>query len=234
MTRIALLCPSYGRAEMCGLVMESVHKTAYDKKRLEIFIAITNGDAQERQYLDMAEKAASEFKLNINIVSYVDWTLTMCHNKLSEKAMNFELHFGIGDDTLFCTPGWDEALVKAYEALDNKIHMWSLLDNRDPKGMPAPIITREYIKAMGYRVPPIFMHWYADTWTTEIAKANNCITHLTEYLLFHDKQSEQGIKDEAYHRIRRRGGFERDFYVSETCKHFLEVEKKRLAKALAS
>lgn len=232
MSKIAMLLTTFGRSEMCRIVLESISKTAFNKKNIGVFIGLSEGDKDIQKYTEMIKQSCKEFGLDISVYIFRDWTLAMCHNVLSEKTMDYDLHFGVGDDTIFRTPGWDETIIKSYKALDNKIHMWSLLDNRDAKGMPAPCISREYIQAMGWRVPPYFMHWYCDTWTTEIAKANNCITHLTDYLLFHDKQSERGIKDEAYYRIRHRGGYERDSYMAESCKHFLEVEKKRLGKII--
>ena len=136
------------------------------------------------------------------------------------------------DDMIFDTPGWDKALLEHYDALENKIHVYHLQDSRDADGTPHPIVTREYIEAMGYAFPPIFLHWFLDTWTREIAKANNCFTHLKDYLLVHDKPSDKGQPDTTHSRIREWGWNQRDKYVNDTCQHFLALEKQRLRTAI--
>lgn len=227
MSSIAILCPTMGRPEMCHTMIESVRKTAFDLKDIVFYLGLTEGDETKQKYMDMVLDYKS-LNIKIGLYEFPDWTLPLCHNKLSEIAIDHELHFGVGDDNIFVTPGWDKALKESYDALTNKIHVFSLLDNRDPKGMPASIMTKAYIDAMGWRLPPYFMHWYCDTWTAEIARANNILTHLTEYMLVHDKQSEQGIKDATYNRIRNLGALDRDAYVDQNCKHWLGVEIERL------
>lgn len=152
-------------------------------------------------------------------------------NDLAVKAMQNPEHklFMLGsDDIIFDTRGWDKALLDHYNALENKIHVYALRDSRDPEGTPHPIVTREYISAMGYFVPPIFLHWFVDIWTVEIAKANGVFTHMKDYLLVHDKPSDRGRPDETHSRIRQWGWHERDRFVAETCGHFLQNEKRRL------
>lgn len=137
------------------------------------------------------------------------------------------------DDIVFTTPLWDEAIIDHYNKLENKVHVYALQDSRDNLGTPHPIVTREYIDALGYFIPPIFMHWFCDSWTVEIAKANKCFTHLKDFLLVHDKPSDRGQADETHTRIRRNGWYERDKRIDETCKHFLAFEMQRLAEAMS-
>lgn len=227
MSTIAILCPTMGRPEICRAMIESVRKTAFELKDIVIYLGLTEGDEAKQQYMDMVLDYKG-LNVKMGLYQFADWTLPMCHNKLSEIAEEHELHYGMGDDCLFVTPGWDAALKEKYEALENKIHVFSLLDNRDPLGMPAPVMTKAYIDAMGWRIPPYFMHWYCDTWTTKIAKACNILTHLTDYMLIHDKKSEKGIQDETYHRVRNRGAIDRDAYVDQHCQHWVNVEIERL------
>lgn len=231
MPSIAILCPTMGRPDICKLMIESVRKTAFNLKDIIIYLGLTEGDETRDKYTDMVIKY-KELNVQIGLYEFPDWTMPMCHNELSKIAAKHELHYGMGDDCMFVTPGWDQALVEVYEKLENKIHVFSLLDNRDSKGMPAPVITKAYIDVMGWRIPPYFMHWYCDTWTTEIAKACGILTHLKDYILVHDKRVEKGIMDDTYWRVRKRGAVDRDAYVDQNCHHWLEVEKERLRKAL--
>jgi hypothetical protein len=134
---------------------------------------------------------------------------------------------------VFTTPCWDTALLDHYNALENKIHVYHLRDSRNPDGTPHPIVTREYIEAMGYFLPPIFLHWFIDSWTVDIAKSNGVFTHLKDYELQHIKPSDKGQGDETHNRIRNMGWRERDGWVAEKCKHYLALEKSRLKMMLA-
>lgn len=231
MTRIAMLCPTMGRPQLLREMIDSVIRTADDIDNISIFLALTDCDDMIDEYRTIVGEK-KELGFNISISIFPDWTLPMCHNMLAQRAASFDICFPVGDDLKFSTPAWDKALRDQYEALDNKIHVWSFLDSRDPEGNPAPAISREYIEAMGYLIPPIFMHWYCDTWTGAIARHAKCFTHLKEYLLVHDKKSEQGIEDETYNRIRRLGAVDRDTMVNQTCQHFLELEKTKLARIM--
>ena len=160
-----------------------------------------------------------------------DWPTVMTWNVLAQEAMKFpdnKLFMLAADDMIFSTPGWDKALLDHYNALENKIHVYALQDSRDKDGLPHPIVSREWIEAMGWAFPPYYLHWKIDTWTAAIAKANGVHTHLREYLLIHDKANDRGQPDETHSRIRNAGWLDRDNYVEKTCGYLLENEKKRL------
>lgn len=214
---ISILCPSRGRPAKCLRMIESVKNTA---ENAEIHVAVLE-----------EERIKYEEFLGRNIEVVPEWSTVMTWNYLAGKAQGDLIMLG-SDDTVFTTPGWDSALIEHYNSLDNKIHVYSLRDSRDRAGTPHPIVTKEFIAAMGYFLPPIFLHWFVDTWIVDIAKANNCFTHLTDYLLVHDKPSDSGDPDETHNRIRRQGWHRRDQYVNDTCQHFLGHERIRLGRGL--
>lgn len=224
---IALLCPTRDREKQYRRMVDSAVATSgsvkargasADLSLIRIFSASNGGD----------NYAARRFPKDIPTVHM--W------NRLAKEAYDVtdvKLFMLASDDIIFSTPRWDEALLDHYEKLENKIHVYHLQDSRDPDGTPHPIVTREYIGAMGYFLPPLFMHWYVDSWTVSIAKANNCFTHLKDYELIHDKPSDRGEADQTHNHIRSMGWHERDKCVNDTCQHLLEFEKQRLAKAIA-
>lgn len=217
---ISLLCPTRGRPEKCGRMIDSARDTS--TQNVSVILSVVEQD----------EALYSEQYVSSDIV-LPDWMPTAHKwNLLARKALEFsdaKLFMLGADDMIFDTSGWDKALIDHYNALENKIHVYSLRDSRDPDGTPHPIVTREYIEAMGYFLPPIFLHWYVDSWTVEIAKASNCFTHLKDFLLIHDKPSDIGKPDETHNRIRVAGWHDRDRYVNDTCQQFLGLEKRRLA-----
>lgn len=212
---IAILCPTRDRARQFKRMLKSADDTISSS-----FVVFGGGDASDGSYsgfplINMPENLPTAHKWNL-----------LAETALHDRSIKL---FMLGsDDMYFETTGWDKALLDHYNALENKIHVYALQDSRDPDGTPHPIVTREYIDALGYFVPPIFLHWYVDSWTVEIARANNCFTHLKEYSLIHDKPSDKGIIDETHNRIRQWGWNHRDRWVNEKCRHFLRLEQDRL------
>lgn len=219
---IVLLCPTKGRPDKLKRMWESAKATATN---IQLCITVSKEEYPEYHSVLKDEK-------NVWILQEPDLMPTAYKwNKSADLCMTqqgMQLFMVAGDDMIFDSPGWDKALLDHYNALDNKIHVYHLQDSRDKDGTPHPVMTREYIEAMGYFVPPIFLHWQIDTWTVEMAKANNCFTHMRDYKLIHDKPSDSGKPDATHTGIRSYGWAERDAYVAKTCKHFLESEKLRL------
>lgn len=212
---IALICPTRGRKTQYERMKQSVNDTVSSK------ISLYSGSNDERdQYV--------ERNFPHDCPTVYMW------NKLADEAATKDknkLFMLCADDTIFSTSGWDKVLLDHYNALDNKIHVYALQDSRDPNGTPHPIVTREYMDAMGYFLPPIFLHWFVDSWTVEIAKANNCFTHMKEFSLVHDKPNDRGSQyaDDTHNHIRKMGWLSRDEYVSKKCVGYLEEEKRRLS-----
>lgn len=216
---ITLICPTRGRPKLCKRMIHSAWETG--NQDIEIILGIAD---------DGVSHAEDHFGYDITGCKVIHTgQLPSVHvaNMLAKHATG-DLIMLAADDVIFSTPDWDKALEVHYFSLYNKIHVYSLRDSRDSNGTPHPIATKEYVRAMGYFFTPIFLHWYVDTWMTGIAKANECFTHLNDYLLIHDKPSDRGMADETHNRIRAMGWADRDKYVNDACQHFLEIEKQRL------
>lgn len=216
---IALLCPTKERSGKFQRMCDSARKMG----DVKIYAAI--------QQDDIAMYSGYDF-----LLATQEWMPT-CHkwNLLAESAMqnpNINLFMLAADDIIFATPLWDAAIKDHYNALENKIHVYALLDSRDENGTPHQIVTREFIEAMGWFCPPIFLHWMTDTWTTEIAKSAGVFTHLKDYLLIHDKSADKGTPDATHIGIREQGWHARDMWVAEHCQDWLEMQKIKLHRAV--
>lgn len=237
MTRIAILTPTRGRPEQCRRMVESAFRTS--TKHVDIHLAVCKED-NWRAYSEMVANFKPVEKeprdgYGIKTVSVPDWPTVQSWNHLAlfPDVQSADLVMLGADDMVFSTEGWDKALIDHYNALENKIHVYHLQDSRSSDGTPHPIVTREYIDAMGYFIPPIFLHWFCDTWTVAISRSVGAFTQLKGYALTHDKPSDRGEADETHNRIRMAGWHERDKYVNDTCGHFLELEKERLGMKIA-
>jgi len=229
---IAILCPTRGRPEQFRRMRDSLRSTQKGGAGVWNYVYGMTSPQEYQSYVDLLGVPECSgyhlFQAPENMPTVHKWN-TMADFALQGLTNSF---FMLGaDDIIFETSGWDEALINHYNSLENKIHVYALQDSRDADGTPHVICTREYIEAMGYFLPPIFLHWNVDTWTVEIAKANNCFTHFRDFTLRHEKPSDRGQPDETHSRIRQWGWHERDKWVAEKMAHVLEVEKARLSMA---
>ena len=218
---IALLVPTRARPEQCQRMIDSANATA--NGNVHVMLAI-----QEDQI-----EAYKDVKFCSKMI-VPDWPTVQSWNELAKAAMltKAKLFMLCADDVVFSTPLWADALLNHHRGLKEKCHVYSLQDSRDEAGTPHPIVSREWVDAMGYAFPPIFLHWKLDVWTVAIAKANGVFTHFKDFMLTHIKPSDAGVCDETHLRIRRAGWRERDQYVAQTCDHFLKQEMVRLDNVL--
>lgn len=237
---IAIICPTKGRPQQCKRMIESVIKTT--TTHITIYILIqSQKDKEDYEVLGLDNFIRgtkitvinNELKIENGEDNYLQNVPTgYLWNKLALSAYtrNKEHKFFMlgADDMIFSTSGWDEKLINHYNLLGDKAHVYHLQDSRDIMGTPHPIVTREYIDIMGYFLPPLFLHWFVDSWTVKIAKANNCFTYFKAFSLIHEKPA---VSDETYENIRQLGWHDRDKYVDEKCQHFLNHEIKRFAEA---
>lgn len=223
---IALLCPSKGRPEKLQRMVQSAYDTTTSK--VQIFVAVSPEEFESyKAVLNIPEND----RVGLVIVTMPELSPTgFKWNKLAELAMTQDnkLFMIAGDDMIFDTPAWDEALLCRRESFADKIEVFALQDSRDKDGTPHPIISREYIEAMGYLIPPIFLHWHIDTWTVEIARASSRFTHLRDYKLIHDKPSDKGEPDATHTGISSYGWKQHDDYINKKMQSCLLNEKMRL------
>lgn len=224
---IALICPTRQRPVQFKRMVESAFRTAHNPENIRVYFYTAEADPTNRYYASIDR---------CTHMTGPDWSTTMCANYLASHELmdDKDLLMMCADDVIFSTPHWDKALSDHYEALENKIHCYSLLDSRDKDGTPHPILTKEWVAALGYFSPPIFMHFYADTWLVYIAKANNCFTHLKDYLLIHEKAADQGKPDETHTRVRSLGWNCRDKFVADNCRDWLELQNHKLKSRIAN
>ena len=205
---IAIICPTRGREKSFKRMCDSVKKTAYSD--VAVFSATNGNDSY----------APRRFPL--------DCPTVFMWNTMARDAYDrgYKMIMLGADDMYFATPGWDEGLMKLY---DGTPHVYALQDSRDKDGTPHPIVTREWMDKMGSFLPPIFLRWYCDTWTVGLAKKLGKFTHLRDFLLVHDKPSDNGIIDNTHFRIRSMGWMERDKGVYEKSQRYFDLDEKVLS-----
>lgn len=240
---IALLVPTRGRPVKFKNMINSIVMTTTEPIIIYALIQCEEDvkayDIENIQCLKGNPKVRLKgYTVNLDAPTVHMWNrlAVLAYDDLDVKNNIFMLG---SDDIVFSTPGWDKALIDNYNKLEKKLHVFSLKDSRisdasEHLSTPHPIVTREYLERMGYFLPPIFLHWFCDTWTVDIARHSGAFTHLSDHLLVHDKVENENQIDDTHARLRSRGYARRDRYVNDTCQHLLEAERVRFKEKLAS
>jgi hypothetical protein len=165
---ISVLCPSRGRPELA-------------KKMIDSAVSLANTDVEVLLYINDDDPELEKYQTLINskhIIVGPDRSPAYSWNKLAELA-KYEYYFLMGDDAWFETQDWDLKLIQAFDQYPDKIAMvFPSVDGLEWRGgkltadhCPHFCLHRNWLRILGYFVPPHFWHWYIDTWFRDIAKA---------------------------------------------------------------
>lgn len=178
---ISILTPSRGRPEGLHKLFQSINETMSGKIKVELLIGLDEDDPLISSYLytitGMRKKAHE--KLTVNFQLDHRKMLARIWNDLAAKAENDWMTVG-NDDMIFKTKDWDLTLEKYIE----KSHPFNLyfFDDGLQHGNHCafPIISKDWVKALGYFFPEIFHHNYVDTWIFDIAQRAKAWTYISE------------------------------------------------------
>jgi hypothetical protein len=71
-----------------------------------------------------------------------------------------DCYCSLGNDTVPVTPGWDEAVHKAWSARPDGVFWWH--------GCECPIVSHKWMKAAGYLYTDFFPFWWDDNWLIQL------------------------------------------------------------------
>lgn len=209
---ISILCPSRGRPHLLERMMASALKTAVHPERVKIYVYLNHDDPAQDGYLAVSCYTGPE----VSFSHGPDAPTAYSWNQLAAQC-DGDLLMLMGDDVVFRTRGWDNALEEAAATLPNGVGVLSFEDGRSEVGTahPHPVMTRKMYEALGYFTCPIFLHWYVDTWMVEIARRADAFRYVAGVVMEHVKPSDTGGADETHNRIRRGVWNQRDKAVYE-------------------
>lgn len=233
---ITICCPSRGRPGLAARMVESINKTVSKPSNVEIMLYLNDDDEKLQEYKQSIDK--KYYVIGPNQSTCLTW------NQLADKASH-DIFFLAGDDIQFMTKDWDKAIIRAFDQYADKICMVfpydgngkgkgkDLLHNNEPytltegdvAGSPHFALHRNWIKAVGYFVPPFFWHWYVDTYTQAVARKLGRCMLLTKTLVQAKK-----IFDDTAMLVRRNLNINvRDDYVwSQVKDRHLDADVKKL------
>lgn len=157
---ISILCPSRGRPELAKRMVDSALKTA--GKPIEIILYLNEDDPKLEEYKRLID--AQYYQVGPDRSPCYSW------NKLAEQAQG-DILFLMGDDATFGTNNWVSIIESAFNQFPDKIAcVYPYVPGLKKANNPHFCVHRNWVKALGYFVPPQFWHWYVDTWTRHLAK----------------------------------------------------------------
>jgi len=178
---ISLCCPSRGRPEFAKRLVDTANNNS--KYTTEFLFYINDDDPKLEEYKDLLDE--KYYTIGPNQSTGYSW------NQMANRANN-DIIMLVGDDVQVLTDHWDDKIKQQYDKFNDKILMVVPSDGRSkgnknfgddiklwpdeslPSGHFA--LHKNWIKALGYFVPPFFWHFYLDTYTQKVSrKINRCL-----------------------------------------------------------
>lgn len=200
--KVSVLCPTRGRPENAKRLLESVKKTHVGPVAIGFYCDVD--DPRLSEY-DVPHMTGPDFKFAMKcevLVSKTDGDILMM----------------VGDDAVFKTEGWDNALRGCQEVWPDGIwaaSMWDGTrgkeiegdDKRRKLGHPHPAVGRAWHDAVGYLAHPMFIHFCTDPWITSMAMELERFMYFPEILCDHRRAGlvKDVEQDDTYKRMRPDG-----------------------------
>ncbi len=164
---ISLLLPSRGRPDGLDRFIHSALMTADSPAQLEIVVRLDDDD--ESKYDNIKETYRDQH--NIKWVSGPRVVLSECWNDAYKESIG-DILGHMGDDIIFRTSAWDEAVREEFRSERDRILFVHGDDGGHPNGKTFGthgFISRAWVNTVGYFVPPYFSSDYNDTWLNDVA-----------------------------------------------------------------
>jgi len=216
--KISVLCPSRGRPEKAKRMLDSIYATK-NGSEVEVLFYLNEDDPRLQEY-PLDDKRCI---VHIGKDSPPAWSW----NWLAGKATG-DLLMLMGDDNIFTTPCWDEKYIEAAKQYPDGIFVISCPDGRTKDGNPHPTVGRGWVNTLGYFVPPIFLHWFVDSWTQYMAQSLGRFIRLEDVEIKHDKDDA----DPTSLRIRENAWYDRDRWIAQYLQRYLFLDRKLLKLAI--
>lgn len=158
---ISILVPTRHRPKNIQRLWRSVVKTVSDINNIELIVYIDNDDPSYDEVMNVPMTRVRGDRI----------VLSEMWNRCYEHATG-DILMHCGDDIIFRTKGWDAKVEDTFAQIPDRIAFVFGDDGSPHNGTFGThgFIHREWVKAVGYFVPPYFSSDYNDTWLNDVAK----------------------------------------------------------------
>lgn len=146
-------------------------------------------------YLNEDDPLLDDYKAFLTPTQYIigpNQSTSFSWNLMAEQA-TYDILFLVGDDAQFTTHEWGRIVLFAFEQYKDKIAcVYPRVPKLSKNKNPHFCLHKNWIKALGFFLPPHFYHWYVDTWINEVAKGINRLHCLENF-----EMPIENVKDEV-------------------------------------
>ncbi|MFA5394969.1 MAG: hypothetical protein WC346_03015 [Methanogenium sp.] len=206
MIKIAIIHPSYQRAEQCVNCFFKWQATADNPAQIEYFIALDGVDPTIHKYFEVFSHTPSFLSVGRFVIDIGDSTdCVKAGYRVSKNiSSTTELLYQNSDDVFPCEH-WDTLLLETLKGVDNFTVPKALAVNdgfwNTPTSFVYAIANRALYNKLGYLICPEYSSMYSDNDFTEVCNKLNCIIHAPHIQFLHKHYSKGGTPfDETYAR----------------------------------
>jgi len=213
---IAILTPSRGRPEKLERFIKSVDKTSSTENTIYHFVGVDRNDPELETYLSSYKKTREELLHNFIILNSSEqkpvgiiWNDLQ---RLAEGMYHPDYYIMGNDDLVYQTNNWDIILEKTIRQLKDPYHVLWFNDGINGDKLAAfPIVSKEWVKAVGSFCPTIFEFLCNDLWIFDVAKSLDHLKFIPEVVTEHLHFSQnKSLNDSTYRMHRDNGATSRD------------------------
>lgn len=202
MTDIALICPTRQRPEWFMRMLESAYITADNPKSLEVMVYIDDDEPYQDEYIKRMQEFIDKYNRPFGLFELSiqpQKPLSEAHNYLVERS-TANILIPCNDDQIFRSQSWDKRITEECAKFPDEVYLiWVNDGHSGSRKCCFPIVSRKSVNHIGYFLPEVFFHQYADTWLYDVYKRLGREHYvddvLIEHMHYHYGKSEM---DELY------------------------------------
>jgi hypothetical protein len=176
---ISVLVPTRGRPHNMRRMVDSGRATSTGRPEYVFYI-----DNDDQASVDMADALYLEGGDVRRIIG--DRILLSSMWNECQRVARHDVYQHSCDETIYRTAGWDTAVLNAFEQWPDKIGLVYGRDGIHDQNLATHgFITREWVDAVGYFVPPYFSSDYNDLWLHEVAQSIGRLQFLPDVFTEH-------------------------------------------------
>jgi len=186
--KIAILTPTRGRVWGLERLYNSIKNTISGNNQIEFIYYVDNDDTDLINYASL--KLIKDKNIRVVFVNGQRNPLCKTWNLLVNYS-NADWYMCGNDDFIFNTKNWDLILENKIKTALHPYFMYFFDDGIQGMNHAAfPIVSKEWINAIGYYFPEKFIHNYPDTWVNDIALIAGVRVYVSEVKTSHLHYSE--------------------------------------------
>lgn len=225
--KIAILTPSRERPDKLYRLFESVNTTITKDTQIDFIVGVDLDDPRLDEYRNMYSLMLQWAWPNVRVKMIIDQRkkVSRIWNDLV-KETDADWIMNGNDDMIFNSRGWDVIFKHYVDELKHPYHLFWFDDgiNQD-KNCAFPIVSKEWIKELGYFMSERFLYFFCETWIWDIAKRCGVAHYIDKVKLLHIHFAiDETLYDRTYHENRDDNQSKRDRVTFDLTDYIRETE----------